>query len=76
MDCFRYPKRGDDYESGEPKGWKKIGTAPPAMSVLTALQAQAYIRSLPKRKPTSFEKLFPDADTQGTEAIAKKIPMF
>lgn len=37
--------------------------------MLTTLQAQAYIRSLPRRKPTSFEKLFPDADAQGMEEI-------
>ena len=43
----------------------------PAATALIISQAQAYIRSLPIRKPTSLEKLFPDADSQGTKAIAK-----
>ena len=76
MDFFRYPKRGDDYKSREPKGWEKMRTVPPATTVLTMLQAQAYIRSLPKRKPTSFEKLFPDADAQGMEVIPTEVTMF
>ena len=62
---FRYPKRGDDYKSREPKGSEEIWDITPAPTVLTALQAQAYIRSLPRRKPASFEKLFPAADAQG-----------
>ena len=71
MYYFRYPKRGDDYKSREPKGREKIWVVPPAVTVLIMLQAQAYIRSLPKRDPTSFEKLFPDADAQGTEAVTR-----
>ena len=65
LDCLRYPKRGDDYESGEPKGSEEIRIIAPAPTVLTALQAQAYIRSLPKRNPIPFQTLFPGADSQG-----------
>ena len=68
----RYPKRGDDHKSREPKGLEKMRTIPPAATVLTTLQAQAYIRSLPRREPASFEKLFPDADAQGTKDVTAK----
>ena len=66
---FRYPKRRDDYKSREPKGSEEIWNITPAPTVLTALQAQAYIRSLPRRKPTPFDKLFPDADAQGMKDV-------
>lgn len=67
MDYVRYPKRGDDHKSREPKGLPKI---PLPGILLTVLQAQAYIRSLPYRKPMPFDKLFPDADEQGMKAIS------
>lgn len=70
VDRVRYPKRGDDHKSREPKGSEEIRTITSAPTVLTALQAQAYVRSLPKRKPTSFEKLFPDADAEGMGDIS------
>lgn len=70
INCGRYPKRGDDYKSREPKGLEKMRTIPAAATVLTTLQAQAYVRSLPKREPASFKKLFPDADAQGMKDIA------
>ena len=66
---YRYPKRRDDHKSRKPKGSEEIWAITPAPTMLTALQAQAYIRSLPKRKPVSFEKLFPDADAQGMKDI-------
>ena len=67
MGRFRYPERGNDHKSGEPKGLEQYGPVPPPKILLTVLQAQAYIRTLPKRAPISFEKLLPDADAQGTE---------
>ena len=69
MDWCRYPKRRDDYKSRKPKGSEEIWAITPAPTMLTALQAQAYIRSLPKRKPVSFEKLFPATDPQGMRDI-------
>ena len=44
---------------------------PPDEFLLTLLQAQDYIRSLPRREPTPFEKLFKGVDAQGTEVIPR-----
>jgi hypothetical protein len=33
--------------------------------LISLLQAQAYVRSLPKKRKVAFEKLIPNADPQG-----------
>ncbi|KAF9786292.1 kinase-like protein [Thelephora terrestris] len=66
--------KGKDYVDQLNKIIDVLGT--PSQETITRVgsqKAQAYIRSLPMRKATPFEKLLPDADAQAIDLLRRMV---